>query len=55
MYVLIVTAKMNEIDPRAWLADVPARIADQPVSWLDDLLPWNWTFVQEKSQKDVAA
>jgi hypothetical protein len=42
IYSLIVTAKMNDIDPQAWLADVLARIAEQPASQLDDLLPWNW-------------
>jgi transposase len=42
MYSLIVTAKMNDIDPQAWLADVLGRIASHPVSHLDDLLPWNW-------------
>src|SRR5207342_2896771 len=42
MYSLIVTAKMNDIDPQAWLADVLARIAEQPVQKLDELLPWNW-------------
>jgi len=42
MYSLIVTAKMNDIDPQAWLADVLARIADHPVNALDELLPWNW-------------
>jgi transposase len=42
MYSLIVTAKMNDIDPQAWLADVLGRIAEHPASRLDDLLPWNW-------------
>ena len=42
MYSLIVTAKMNDIDPQAWLADVLARIAEHPASQLDALLPWNW-------------
>jgi transposase len=42
MYSLIVTAKMNDIDPQAWLADVLARIAAHPASRLDDLLPWRW-------------
>jgi transposase len=42
MYALIVTAKMNDVDPQAWLADVLARIADHPASRLDELLPWNW-------------
>ena len=42
MYSLIVTAKLNGVDPRAWLADVLARIADHPVQSLHELLPWNW-------------
>lgn len=42
MYTLIGTAKLNGIDPRAWLADVLARIADHPASRLHELLPWNW-------------
>jgi transposase len=42
MYSLIDTAKMNDVDPQAWLADVLARIADHPVQRLDELLPWNW-------------
>ena len=42
MYSLIVTAKMNDVDPQAWLADVLARIAGHPAKRLDDLLPWNW-------------
>ena len=42
MYSLIVTAKMNDVDPQAWLADVLARIAEHPVQKLDQLLPWNW-------------
>jgi hypothetical protein len=42
LYSLIVTARMNNVDPQAWLADVLARIADHPATRLDDLLPWNW-------------
>lgn len=42
MYTLIGTAKLNDVDPQAWLADVLARIADTPQSQLADLLPWNW-------------
>ena len=42
MYSLIVTAKMNNVDPQARLADVLARIAEHPVQKLDELLPWNW-------------
>lgn len=42
MFSLIVTAKMNDVDPQAWLADVLARLADHPAHRIDELLPWNW-------------
>jgi len=42
MYSLIVTAKLNDVDPQAWLADILGRIADHPQSRIDELLPWNW-------------
>jgi transposase len=42
MYSLIITAKMNGVDPQAWLADVLARIATHPAHRIDELLPWNW-------------
>ena len=42
LYGLIVTAKLNDVDPQAWLADVLARIAEHPASRIDELLPWNW-------------
>ncbi|WP_447725667.1 IS66 family transposase [Sphingomonas koreensis] len=42
MYTLIVTARLNDIDPQTWLADVLARIADIPQRRLHELLPWNW-------------
>ena len=42
LYSLIVTAKLNDIDPQAWLADVLARIAEHPAQRIDELLPWNW-------------
>ncbi len=46
MYTLIVTAKMNDVDPQAWLADVLARIAEHPSQHLHELLPWNWKKAQ---------
>lgn len=42
MYSLIVTAKMNHVDPQTWLSDVLSRIAAHPMHRLDELLPWNW-------------
>ena len=42
IYTLIETAKLNDVDPQAWLADVLARLPDHPAKHLDELLPWNW-------------
>jgi transposase len=42
IYTLIATAKLNDIDPQAWLADVLARLPDHPARHIDELLPWNW-------------
>jgi len=42
MYTLIGIAKLNDLDPQAWLADVLARIADTSQTKLSELLPWNW-------------
>ena len=41
MYSLIITAKLNDVDPRAWLADVLARISDHAAPRLHELLPWH--------------
>ena len=53
MDTLIHTAKLNDVDPQAWLADVLARIADHPVHRLDELLPWNWAV--ERQRRNLAA
>ncbi|MGV1014825.1 MAG: IS66 family transposase [Methyloceanibacter sp.] len=42
MYTLIETAKLNGIDPRAWLADVLARLPGHPANRIHQLLPWHW-------------
>jgi transposase len=42
IYTLIETAKLNEVDPRAWLADVLKRLPDHPAQRLHELLPWAW-------------
>jgi len=42
MFSLIVPAGTNDVDPRAWVPDVLARIGDHPATRLDQLLPWNW-------------
>ncbi len=52
IYTLIETAKLNDIDPQAWLADVLARLQDHPAKRIDELLPWNWK--RERQQKAAA-
>lgn len=42
LYSLIETAKMNGVDPQAWLTDVLTRIADHPMKTVDDLAPWKF-------------
>jgi transposase len=42
MFSLIVTAKRNDVDPQAWLADILACQPNLPMSRLPELLPWNW-------------
>jgi transposase len=53
MLTLIHTAKLNDVDPQAWLADVLARINDHAIHRLDGLLPWNWA--AEMERRKVAA
>ena len=42
IYTLIQSAKLNDVDPQAWLADILGRLQDHPAKRIDELLPWNW-------------
>lgn len=55
MYSLIVTAKMNDVDLKAWLADVLACIADHSARRLAELLPWNWRQAHQTVDWTIAA
>jgi transposase len=48
MYTLIQAARLNDIDPQAWLADVLARIHDYKITDLAALLPWRWAADMER-------
>ena len=52
IYTLVETAKLNDVDPQAWLTDVLARLQDHPAKRIDELLPWNWK--QAHPQKAAA-
>ena len=41
-YTLVEIAKLNPVDPHAWLADTLARIQDYKINKVDDLMPWKW-------------
>lgn len=55
MYTLIETAKLNGLDPEAYLRDVITRIADHKITRIDELLPWNWTRVADVTGNAEAA
>jgi len=48
MYTLIETCRMNDVDPRAWLADVIARLPSHPARRIDELLSWHWKTAQAR-------
>ena len=49
IYTLIETARLNDVDPEAWLGDVINRIADHPNTKIDELLPWKWSAAGSKA------
>src|SRR5947209_8120519 len=49
MFTLIETAKLNNVDPQAWLADILCRINDHPAAKLNQLLPWHWKTSQARA------
>jgi len=55
MITLIMTARLNDVDPQAWLADVFARIAAIPQTRLHELLPWNWKRLNQAPAAAAAA
>ena len=55
MHTLIGTAKLNDVDPQAWLADALRRFAELPQSRPPELLPWNWKVRRHPGHAALAA
>lgn len=55
IYSLVETAKLNALDPEAYLRDVLGRIADHPINRIDELLPWNIGGPQQHAEQRLAA
>jgi transposase len=55
MYTLIETCRLNEVDPRAWLAEVLQRLAAHPARQIDELLPWTWKARQARHRDLISA
>jgi transposase len=55
IYALIESCKLNDVDPRAWLADVLSRMPDHPASRVAELLPWNWNTARQQPAQHQAA
>jgi transposase len=54
-YTLIETCRLNDVDPRAWLADVLIRVADHPAHHIAEMLPWNWKTLRQRPTQAQAA
>lgn len=52
VYSLVETAKLDGLDPQAYLRDLLERIADHPINRIDEPLPWN--FVQAGQERRAA-
>lgn len=54
-YSLAETCRLNSVEPEAWFTDVIARIGNQPINRIDELLPWNWRAARDVQNLEQAA
>jgi transposase len=54
-YTLIETAKMNEVNPEAWLASVLERTQDHPANRMGDLMPWAYQDMIDAAARNAEA
>jgi len=55
VYSLTETCKLNDVDPRAWLADVLAKLPDHPAHRIAEMMPWAWKARQEAATPATTA
>jgi transposase len=55
VYSLVETCKLNDIDPRAWLAEVLAKLPDHPAHRIGEMMPWVWKARQEAAARVMTA
>jgi len=54
-YSLVVSCRLNGVEPEAWFTDIIARIGNHPINRIDELLPWNWQAAREVQNLEQAA
>jgi hypothetical protein len=54
MYTLLETAKLQSLNPEAYLRHVLQRISDHPIGRIGGLLPWNIIVLDAQAHRKAA-